>query len=85
MDLAWPACRYPFGSGGKRMAMRLRLPLAMPASIIVRMRLDAADCGALLIEDKLGLYQSAVCAENFTRNQARPGTDINCEKVTFIW
>src|SRR5678815_2281260 len=39
MDLAWPMWRYPFGSGGKRVATRPAcLPLALSALTISRMK-----------------------------------------------
>ena len=39
IDLAWPMCRYPFGSGGKRVATRPPcFPAARSSATIVRMK-----------------------------------------------
>ena len=46
--LAWPKCRYPFGSGGKRVTISWYLPEARSASTIWRMK--------LLAEGKPGLF-----------------------------
>src|ERR1051325_8098974 len=39
IDLAWPMCRYPFGSGGKRVTTRpARLPVSMSRATMARMK-----------------------------------------------
>src|SRR5579863_725567 len=44
--LAWPMCRYPFGSGGKRVCTRpLYLLVFRSSAILSRMKLDGRDSG----------------------------------------
>src|SRR5690606_5446122 len=44
IDLAWPICRKPLGSGGKRVCTRPScLPLCKSCSIIWRMKFDGAE------------------------------------------
>src|SRR5690554_6036533 len=44
MDLMWPICRYPLGSGGKRVTTRLlgTLPAARSSSMILSRKFDGA-------------------------------------------
>src|SRR5689334_21232878 len=44
MLLAWPTCRYPLGSGGKRVRTRpLYLPLALSARTESRIKLERGE------------------------------------------
>src|ERR1700683_4177835 len=43
MDFAWPMCRYPFGSGGKRVCTRpLNLLVFKSSRMMSRMKLEGA-------------------------------------------
>src|SRR5262245_46850390 len=49
IDLAWPMCKYPFGSGGKRVTTRPPcLPAARSAATISRMKLEGPESSAMI-------------------------------------
>src|SRR5580692_10014199 len=50
IDLAWPTCRYPFGSGGKRVCTRPPYLLVFRSSkMMSRIKLDGVVVGSLMI------------------------------------
>jgi hypothetical protein len=54
IDFACPMCRYPFGSGGKRVATRPAcLPDALSATTISRMKSSLAPASGVVGEDMI--------------------------------
>src|SRR5258707_249774 len=57
MDLAWPMCRYPFGSGGKRVCTRPPYLLVCKSSMIIsRTKWDWAGASAGVAATVLGSF-----------------------------
>src|SRR3954465_6939072 len=57
IDFAWPMCRYPFGSGGKRVRMAGYFPAATSCATISRMKSEGVGAGSLVISGRVN-YQT---------------------------